>query len=161
MTRIYRSAVDGQFYKAAGNPEIARRFEAAGAITPDDISNIEAVTILDEVLGLARPQYVLRNACRIVRMDQLTANIDVATKLTGQEKVPPLTEAEIASQSYTRVSFDLWKNVVHVVVSDEAGKKAAHDILALHVSTRPSTPARRPAPAATGATRPTIHTTTS
>ena len=31
------------------------------------------------------------------------------------------------------VDFDLWKNVVHVVISDEARMKAAHDILRLHV----------------------------
>lgn len=134
MTRIYKSAVDGKYYKVAGNPELSRRYEAAGAITPTDISSIEAVTILDEVLGLARPQYVLRNACRIVRMDQLTARIDIATALTGQEKVEPMVEAEISSQSYSKVDFDLWKNVVHVVVADEASKKAAHDILALHVA---------------------------
>ena len=45
----------------------------------------------------------------------------------------PLDEAEIAAESYTAVSFDLWKNVVHIVVSDEAAKKAAHDVLSLNV----------------------------
>ncbi len=44
-----------------------------------------------------------------------------------------IVAAEIAS-SYTAVEFDLWKNVVHVVVSDEAAKKSAHDILRLHVN---------------------------
>jgi len=44
-----------------------------------------------------------------------------------------MVEAEIASQGYTSVEFDLWKNVVHVVISDETAKKSAHDILALHV----------------------------
>jgi hypothetical protein len=67
-------------------------------------------------------------------MDKLTARIDVATKLAGQEKVPPLIEAEISKESYTPVNFDLWKNVVHVVVADEAQMKAAHDILGLHTS---------------------------
>lgn len=67
-------------------------------------------------------------------MDSLTANGDIATKLTGQEKVPPLVEAEISAEAYTRVRFDLWKNVVHVALSDEAVKKAAHDILGLNVS---------------------------
>jgi len=76
--------------------------------------------ILDEVLGAARPLYKLRAICRPVRMDSLTARVDIATGLTGQEKVPPMVEAEIASESYSPVSFDLWKNVVHVVVSDEA-----------------------------------------
>ena len=127
--RVWRSAVTGRYYKQT-EPQV---FEAQ-MITPEDISSIEAVTILDEVLGLARPQYKLRQICRLVRMDSLTARIDIATKLTGQEKVPPLVEAEISAESYSAVSFDLWKNVVHVVISDEARKKAAHDILALNVA---------------------------
>jgi len=127
--RIWRSAESGRYYKQP-EPQV---FEAQ-MIQPGDIADIEAVTILDEVLGLARPQYKLRQICRLIRMDSLTANVDVATKLTGQEKVPPLVEAEIAAEAYTRVSFDLWKNVAHVALSDEAVKKAAHDILGLHVS---------------------------
>ena len=121
--------MDGRYYRQSES----RVFEAQ-MITPGDISSIEAVTILDEVLGLARPQYLLRQVCRAVRMDALTARVDVATKLMGQEKVPPLAEAEISSEAYDIVDFDLWKNVVHVVISDEARKKAAHDILNLHVS---------------------------
>ena len=127
--RIYRSAIDGKYYK---QPE-TQVFEAQ-MITPGDIADIEAVTILDEVLGLARVQYKLRPLCRPVRMDGLTARVDIATALAGQEKVPPLVEANIAAEAYTKVDFDLWKNVVHVVMSDEARKKAAHDILGLHVS---------------------------
>jgi hypothetical protein len=67
-------------------------------------------------------------------MDSLTARVDIATALTGQEKVPPLVEAEISAEAYEAIDFELWKNVVHVVLSDEARKKAAHDILGLHVS---------------------------
>ena len=127
--RVWRSAESGRYYKQA-EPQV---FEAQ-MITPGDISSIEAVTILDEVLGLARPDYILRNICRPIRMDSLTARVDIATALAGQEKVPPLVEAEIVAEAYSAVDFDLWKNVVHVVLSDEARKKAAHDILGLHVS---------------------------
>ena len=127
--RVWKSAVNGRYY---GQSE-PRIFEAQ-LIQPTDVSGIEAVTILDEVLGLAAPQYVLRQICRPVRMDALTARIDIATKLTGQEKVPPLVEAELSSQAYTTVDFELWKNVVHIAISDEARKKAAHDILGLHAS---------------------------
>ena len=67
-------------------------------------------------------------------MPNLTARVDIATGLTGIEKVPPLVEAEISAEAYSKVDFDLWKNVVHVVVSDEAAKKAAHDIIGLHTS---------------------------
>jgi len=70
----------------------------------------------------------------MIRMAKLTARIDVATAYTGSEKVPPLVEAAINAQAYSKVDFDLWKNVVHVVISDEAVMKAAHDIMALNVN---------------------------
>jgi len=127
--RVWRSARNGRYYR-----QPAPRVFEAQLITPEDISSIEAVTILDEVLGLARPKYKLRQLCRLVRMDALTARVDIATALAGQEKVPPLVEAEISAEAYSKVDFDLWKNVVHVALSDEALKKAAHDILALHVA---------------------------
>ena len=129
QTRVWRSAVSGRYYRQPAS----RVFEAQ-LITPEDIGSVEAATILDEVLGLARPRYKLRQVCRRVRMDSLTANVDIATVLLGQEKVPPMVEAEISAQAYTRISFDLWKNVVHVALSDEAMKRAVHDILALHVN---------------------------
>jgi hypothetical protein len=106
----------------------------AQLIQPGDVSSIEATAVLDEVLGLAAPQYTLRGVCRQIRMDGLTARVDVATKLAGQEKVPPMVEAELSAESYTAVELELWKNVVHVAVSDEAQKRAAHDILGLHAS---------------------------
>jgi hypothetical protein len=129
MPRIWRSPQANSYYR-----QTQSRVYEAQLISPGDIANVEAVTILDEVLGLARPSYTLRGICRMVRMDTLTARVDIATKLAGREKVPPLVEAELSAQDYTPVEFDLWKNVVHVAISDEAVKKAAHDILGLHVS---------------------------
>jgi uncharacterized linocin/CFP29 family protein len=123
--KVWYSPTAGKYY--AGE-----LFEAQ-IIDVSDISTIKAQVVLDEVLGVARPQYNLRKVVRVVRMDALTARIDIATTLTGQEKVPELTEAPVSPQSYTAVNFDLWKNVVHVVVSDEARKKAAHDIFRLQV----------------------------
>ena len=133
--RVFYSAAKGKFYGSNSNPDQSPHAFAfdAQAIVPHDIADIEAVTILEEVLGLARPQYTMRNVCRPIRMDSLTARIDIATKLTGSEKVPPLHEADINAQAYSNVDFDLWKNVVHVVIADEAAKKAAHDVMALHI----------------------------
>lgn len=133
--RIFRSAVDEKYYKMSlgARPENALRYEAAGIIVPTDISGIEAVVILDEVLGLQRVQYNLRKACRVIRMDTLTHNIDVATKAAAKKKVPPMVEARVQSQDYERVPFELWKNVYHVAVADESQKKAAHDIMGLNV----------------------------
>jgi hypothetical protein len=96
------------------------------------VSTIQAKVVLEEVLGLARPLYNLRQITRVIRMPQLVMSIDKATKLVGTEKVAALVEADIKTESFTRVDFDLWKNVVHVVISDEARLKAAHDLLRLH-----------------------------
>ena len=125
--RVWRSSVSGDYYSSSG-----RRFEAQ-AILPGDIPSVEAATVLDEVLGAARPLTRLRSICTLVRMDGLSARVDVATGVTGQEKVPAMVEAEISGQSYQAVEFNLWKNVVHVVVSDEASKRSPYDILGLHV----------------------------
>jgi hypothetical protein len=133
LAQVYKSALDGRFYKCSGNVENSRRFEASGMVQPSDVSEIEAVTILDEVLGLARPQYTLRAVCRQIPMDQLTMRVDIATSLAGSEKVPALVEAEIKKQAYTAVNFDLWKNVVHVALADEAQMKAAHPLLQMHI----------------------------
>jgi len=86
MVRVFRSAVTGEYFKMfpRANPEDSRRYEAAGAITPTDTEDIEAVVILDELLGLQRRAYTLRNMCRVVRMDRLTARIDIATKMSAQ-----------------------------------------------------------------------------
>jgi len=127
--RVWRSAASGLYYR---QPRLG--VYEAQLIQQGDISNIEASAVLDEVLGLAAPQYTLRGVCRPVRMDGLTARIDIATKLAGSEKVPSMVEAELSAESYTGVDFELWKNVVHVAVSDEAQKRAAHDVLGLHAS---------------------------
>lgn len=66
-------------------------------------------------------------------MPNLVMRVDVATKLTGQEKVPAGVEAEVSAEAYTAVSFDFWKNVVHIVITDEAVKKAAHELLNMHI----------------------------
>jgi hypothetical protein len=126
-------ASDGKFY--LGNPEQALGQMRSGQIVGiSEIEAVEAKVVMEEVLGLARPQYVLRNLCREVRMDQLVMSIDIATAPSGKEKVPEMQEAEIVRQAYSRQDFSLWKNVVHVVVSDEARLRSAHDVLRLHTT---------------------------
>ena len=129
QTRVFKSAVDGKLYKYKGNPEVTRQYEAAGILTPDDVSGIEASVILNEVLGRARPNYNLRKICRVFPMEQLVCTIDIATGITVQRKVPPMVEAEISKDVYTSVDFKLWKNVGHVVVPDESGMTSRHPVL--------------------------------
>ena len=133
LPRITRSPITGNYFSGS-NPEHDAKGTTwmAGAIMPDDIADIQAVTILDEVYGLARPLYKMRQICRPIRMDKLTARLDIASTLSAHRKVPPMVEADIKSEDYSSVNFDLWKNVTHVVIPDESGMKAAHDIMALN-----------------------------
>lgn len=64
-------------------------------------------------------------------MPELVMSVDVGTLRTGSEKVPSMVEAELKADAYTRVDFELWKNVDHIAFSDEAVKKAQHDIVQL------------------------------
>ena len=99
----------------------------------DDVSNLAARVTIQEVLGLARPLYRLRELCTTVSMPRLTARLRLATDYTGAEKVPELHEADIKSQAYTYIDFNLWKNVVHIAMSKEAELKVDADIMGLHV----------------------------
>ena len=130
--RVFKSAVDGKFYKA-NYTERGRNasLTAGGIVSPSDVEAVEAVTILEQVLGYAWPNYNLRSICRTIQMDNLQERIDIATKSTGQRKVKPMQEAEISKDAFAPINFDLWKNVVHVAVADEAGMKSAHNILQL------------------------------
>jgi len=137
LTNVYHSAVDGKFYRTNRGAEMAKLFEGeaiqfkAGVVTPGDIEDVKAVTILDEMLGLARPLYTLRKMCRPVAMNKLAMRIDVATALAGQEKVAPMVEAEISKEAYSKVDFALWKNVVHLAVADESEMRTSHALLSI------------------------------
>jgi hypothetical protein len=96
-----------------------------------DISSIDIAVLLQEILGLERPAYNLRNVCRVVPMNMLKASAPVYTKLTAQEKVPEMTEAPISKGDWTTVDFSLWKNVVHIVASIEAQMRASLPFFAM------------------------------
>jgi hypothetical protein len=109
----------------------------AGFIDVGDIVDIEAKVIVGEVLGLAYNEYKLRTLCRIIKLPDLIGDIPIATKLTGQRHVPPLEEAALTKQAYVLTHFDLeqyGKNVVHIAISYEAGKKKnlVGDVLGMH-----------------------------
>jgi hypothetical protein len=93
-----------------------------------DITAVNIPILLQEILGLQRPVYNLRNACRIINMNALKATIPIYTKGTAAEKVPPLTETPLDPDAWNNIAFSLWKNVMHIVVSDELQKIANVDI---------------------------------
>lgn len=99
----------------------------------NDLTDIQAQVVIRELLGLARVQYRMRGLCKVVSMPHLVADIRTATDYTGSEKVPELHEADIKSQSYSKASFDLWKNVVHLAISWEAKLKSDLDVMSLQI----------------------------
>lgn len=135
--QMYWSEARKEFLRlpAGFNVSYAKEHVWEGSLVDStDITEIEAIVILKEVLGLARPQYKLRGMVRSIPMDKLVARIPIATGLTGQEKVGELEEAEINKQAYTYQAFELYKNVVHIAMSDEAQMKANLGIMAMHIS---------------------------
>lgn len=127
--KVFYSSVKHEIYKQF-TPET---FEAAGIIDPADSDFLEAYVLLREVLGLARPQYTLRQICRTIPMNKLHATIPIATGLTVDEKVKPGIEAEIDKLAWTDVTFALWKNVGHVNIVREAMLSGAFDFYAMGI----------------------------
>jgi len=103
-------------HSCSGSPE----FKGGQMVLPTDVSAIRAQVVLEEVLGLARPQYTLRNICRIIPTMVLKFSVPKGTTLTAQEKVPILEEPEISGAKFTPIDFDLWKNAVLIVMAREA-----------------------------------------
>ena len=93
-----------------------------------DVSAVNIAILLQEIIGLQRPVYNLRNVCRVINMNALKATIPIYTKGTAQEQVQPLEEASVNPDAWSSVTFALWKNVAHIVVSDELQKLANVDI---------------------------------
>ena len=100
----------------------------------NDLTDVQAQVVIQELLGLARVQYRLRQMCKVIQMPHLVADIRTATTYTGSEKVPELVEADIKSHAYTKTSFDLWKNVVHLAISAEAKLKSDIDVMGLQLA---------------------------
>lgn len=103
-------------------------------LVPDDIPDpIKARVIVEEVIGVARPKYKMRQLCRVMNVDVLQLEVPIATELTGQEKVPALVEAELSAQAYEALSFSLWKNVVHIAVAKETELRAPFEVMRMNV----------------------------
>jgi hypothetical protein len=99
-----------------------------------DVSDIEAKVVLEELLGLARPDYALDACCTIVNTPELVLSVDTETISAGQAKLQPLEESKIIDKAFSRTNFECDLNEVHVVVEDRAAMKASHDVLRLNIA---------------------------
>jgi hypothetical protein len=113
---------DNQFY--VGSPEKLRSLDKnermRTAIAASDVEAIKAKVILQTLLGLARPQRVLRGICKIIPVEKTEVSIDATSIATTEEKVPEFVEPKITFPKPDRIDFELYKNEVLLVRSDEA-----------------------------------------
>lgn len=124
---------EGEFY-SAGLLSEARRFQAGGITDSNSVSDIKSIVVLNEVLSKGWRQYNMEKTVRKVPMPDLTGKVDyISSKLAAQQKVGELVSADIDGSAYTRVAFDLWKNVVHIAKSFEAQKKSFHNIMSIDI----------------------------
>lgn len=108
-----------------------RPLQAAGGVQVADISAVDIAILLQEVIGDEMPFFNLRGTCRIINMPELKQTVPLYTKMgASNEKVPELVEAEVRVGDFTNIVFALWKNVAHIVISDEAKKRANIDAFA-------------------------------
>ena len=129
-----RMEMEMEIYDAGLKAEYERYSYQAGITDWSDISSITVINVMDEVLSRKWRKYMLLNAIRSVDMPDLALKIDyISTKMAGQEKVPDLVEATIEEEAFTQLSFDLWKNVVHIAKSDKSQKKANHPIMQIGI----------------------------
>jgi hypothetical protein len=131
--RIFRSSVDHKYRHFIGNPEVKKQYEAGGIISPQEGGAIDAITVLNEVLGIAKGAYNLRALCRILPMNNLRETIDIATGSTVQKKVPSLTSVDLSALDWDHVDFDLWKNVGKIAIADESQMKQRHPQMQLNI----------------------------
>lgn len=122
----------GEKYLAAAE----RSIRAGGIFDTSHSSAIKAVVVLDRVLGVSFRQFRIAEMFEIVNAPELVLSGDVGTVYAASTRVLPLEESKILNQTYARTTWDLaatGKNVVHLLLSDEAGKQAVHDVNRLQI----------------------------
>jgi len=114
------STKDDLFYIPESATNITPLKAGAGIIQINDTEKVRLSTMTRYVIEHARPLYNLTNAVEILPTDQIKFSIKVAKGVYAQEEVKELEEAKIVKGDFTPVDFNVPKNVVHIVNSDEA-----------------------------------------
>ena len=123
---------DGEVYSASLAKQV--RAYQSGLTDTTDISGIQTVRVLDEVKSQKWRQFRLEEAVQKAPMPDLVGKVDyISTKLAATAKAPELSEPEIVDSAYTRVSFDLWQNVVHIAKGTKALRSSSHPIMDIDI----------------------------
>jgi hypothetical protein len=130
---IARPVFDATFTRQAARAEALREAQAAAGLGPD-ITNVTATVVLEEVMNLTRPKYLMRNACRVVNMPNLVGTIRVATKGSAQQNVPAGVTPDFKKIVYAKEDYDLsdYKDVYAFAIPEEDAMKSNTNLVADH-----------------------------
>lgn len=103
----------------------AKRDYAAGSWDTSNITNIQSTELLTEILAREwRRFYAIEGVTR-VPVPKLKLDIPfISTKIIASKKVPSMVAPTIGRSTASKVSFDLWKNGIDIISSDEAELQA-------------------------------------
>ena len=138
---FYNPADDG-FYAGEiaeapyGQPVFLGKFgeRYAGGVLSNLGPDVQAKIVLEELLGFARPAYVLAGCCVSYPTPELVKTIGVATKGSGQRNVKPLIESKITGSAPTIVKVDCHLNEYHIVIEDKQARQGAWDLLGNYIA---------------------------
>jgi hypothetical protein len=116
----------------------AERHLQAGVLDTVHVQTLNAVQILDMIIGEEYRQYYLQEGCTRIPVPKLELRIPIANKYEASERVPPMVEPNILNTRFTTVEFNLWKNVVALAVEDESRLRPAVDPFASQIKTAAS-----------------------
>ena len=113
----------------------AERHQRDGVIDSNEISNITATDLLQEVVGTQWRDFYAINAVQRIAVPKLQLDVPYRNaKMAAREKVPELNVANETNTEFSKVSFALWKNVVHIYASDEARIRGTIEPLAYDIA---------------------------
>ena len=112
----------------------AERHLAQGAIDSPSISVITTTDLLEQVIGKEYRQFFAIQSTTRIPVPRLTLDFMTSTKYNADEKVPEMEEPSLKAESFTKTSFALWKNAIHIAASDETSLKANVEPLQYNIS---------------------------
>lgn len=130
---VYHNPVTNRYYTLGDFDPNAPDFKGGQMVMPTDISAIRSEVILEETLAIARPKYLMRNACRVAPTMSLAFKVRRGTPLTAHEKVRVLEEPEITTVGIDYIPYELWKNVVLVVLPRESRYQAGANLMSIDI----------------------------
>jgi len=113
----------------------AERHQRDAVIDSNEISNITATDMLQEVVGTQWRDYFAINAMTRIAVPKLQLDVPYRNaKMAARQKVPELNVPDETNTEFSKVTFGLWKNVVDVYASDEARIRGTIEPLAYDIA---------------------------